>query len=202
MCAQSRYLESTAILAARTFLAQFLHLALAAHPQLLVVRFAFPPPSSALARQTTTGTNNSDTAGLGGGDEIVVTKLASLNFLQLAVKTCQTGPGQPLVDSTPANSNSNSNSNTTANATGAGAGRRAWTELVRRYEKDIPWLRTGAEGDGKESLQALGTMYFGIKPPRAPGNAFADMLSGMFGGGGGGPGAGGAGPGRSAIGSR
>lgn len=183
----TRYLESQAILAARTFLAQFLHLALAAHPNLLVVRFAFPPPSSALARTASEA-----------GDELVVTKLASLNFLQLAIKTCQTGPGQLIDSPSSASTGSNTASSSSSTSTSTtGAGRRAWTDLVRRYEKDIPWLRNGGGGDGRESLQELGQMYFGIKPPRPAGNAFADMLSGMFGGGGGGAGAG-----RPAIGSR
>ncbi|KAK4047624.1 hypothetical protein OIV83_005282 [Microbotryomycetes sp. JL201] len=152
------YLESEFILAARTFLSHFLTLALAAHPNLLVVRYPYPPPESPLAKQ-----------GTESGDELVVTKLASLNFLQLAVKACQAGAGENLEKSRADQGAS----------VEKGKGRRVWQSLLQRYEKDVQWLKMP---ETKASTAELGDLYFEIKPPRPAGNPFADILSGMFGG--------------------
>ncbi|ORY77273.1 hypothetical protein BCR35DRAFT_305580 [Leucosporidium creatinivorum] len=154
------YLESTSILSARVFLSHFLSHTLTAYPTLRVVSFPYPPPSSPLA-STLTSTDS---------DELVVTKLASLNFLQLAVRTCQLGAGEKVEKGE-------------KGEVVKGGGRRAYEALVKRYEKEVKWMRSP---EAKESTAELGTLYFGIKPPRGAGNPFADMLSGMFGGGAGG----------------
>jgi hypothetical protein len=100
-------LESEAILAAHTFLDRFLDLALTAHPE-LVVRRADGPTA------------------------ITTTTSPSLNFLQLVIRTCQVGVGEPLA--------AGGNART-------GMGRAAWQALVGRYEREVPWLR---EADAKE----------------------------------------------------
>ncbi|KAK4051769.1 hypothetical protein OIO90_004593 [Microbotryomycetes sp. JL221] len=153
------YLEAEFILAARTFLSHFLTLALAAHPSLLVVRYPYPPPSSPLSKQTSIT-----------DEELVVTKLSSLNFLQLAVKACQAGSGESIEKIKNEKGNM---------VTEEGKGRRVWQSLLQRYEKDIKWLKMP---EAKASTVDLGDLYFGIKPPRPAGNPFADLLSGMFGG--------------------
>lgn len=114
------YLESEAILAARTFLSHFLSLVLAAHPTLLVVRFPYPPPSTPLAKTDTIS------------DELLVTKLASLNFLQLAVRTCQAGAGESIEKTKAADGSMKEVK---------GKGRSSWTALVARYEREVGWLK-------------------------------------------------------------
>ena len=98
---------------------------------MVIARFAYPPPESPLARVLKSK-----------GDEIAVTKIASINFLQLTLKNCQiavgdsidktTGPDGKVTDS-------------------KGKGRAAWIALLSRYEKEIPWLRTAAVKEVSES---------------------------------------------------
>jgi len=117
------YLESSSILPARTFLSHFLALALAANPDLLVVRFPFPPAGSALAKTLPAGA---------GGDEVVVTALASLNFVQLAVRAAQAGVGESV-------EKVRNERGEVVNA--KGGGRTLWKGLVSRYEREVAWLR-------------------------------------------------------------
>lgn len=129
------YLESAAILPARTFLSHFLALTLAAYPALLVVRFPFPSPSSPLAKQ--------------GGvqpDEVVVTTLASLNFVQLTLRAAQCGVGEAV--------------DKTRDVKGElvvakGGGRAVWKGLLQRYEREVQWLR---EPDAKEVSSSAGVV--------------------------------------------
>lgn len=148
------YLESTAILAARTFLSHFLSLALTKFPDLLVVKFSYPPVNSALQK-----------LGSEQSDEIIVTKLASLNWLQLVIRDCQIGSGETIekikVDSG-------------VSREIKGGGRKVWQNLNQRYERELNWLKSP---ELKESTQELGTIYFGIKPPRPAGNPMMDMLA-------------------------
>lgn len=116
------YLESSFILAARTFLSHFLALALAAYPTLRVAAFPFPPPSSPLATSP---------AAPPPGDELVVTKLASLNFLQLALRAAQAGVGES-VEKVKVGGEWR---------TQRGQGTKVWQSLLARYEKQVPWLR-------------------------------------------------------------
>lgn len=113
------YLESTSILSARVFLSHFLSHTLTAYPTLRVVSFPFPPSGTPLATSLTSADS----------DELVVTKLASLNFLQLAVRTCQAGAGEKIEKGE-------------KGEVVKGGGRRAHEALVKRYEKDIKWLRS------------------------------------------------------------
>ncbi|GAA5824895.1 hypothetical protein JCM10212_001635 [Sporobolomyces blumeae] len=157
------YLEATSILAARTFLSHFLSLALAAYPDLVVVRFAYPAAGTPLASSPSPPPS----------DELIMTKLASLNFLQLAVRASQAGTGEAIEKSKAPNGEMRAV---------RGQGTKVWQGLVARYEKQVPWLR---QGELKESIAALGEIYFGIKPARQ-GNPLMDMMANMFGGGGGG----------------
>ncbi|KAM0755335.1 cytoplasmic protein [Meredithblackwellia eburnea MCA 4105] len=154
------YLEAESLLPARIFLSHYLSLVLSHFPNLSMTHFPFPPPSSALS--TTTPTPESE--------ELYFTKLPSLNFLQLLVRTCGSGSGES-VEKVKQSDGSVRESK--------GAGKKAWLALVARYEKEVSWLR-GAEV--KESLQEIGQIYFGIKPPRPVGNPMMDMLSGLLGG--------------------
>lgn len=117
------YLESLAILPARTFLSHFLSLLLAAHPDLLVARFAYPPTDSALAKLSTT---------TDAPDELIFTKLGGMNFLQLTLRSCQGGAGEgieriKMADGTMKESK--------------GKGKIAWVALLAKYEKELSWLR-------------------------------------------------------------
>lgn len=59
-------------------------------------------------------------------------------------------------------------------------GKTAWTQMLSRYEKEVPWLR---EQEVKESTAILGEMYFGIRPANAGGaNMLGDLMSSLFGG--------------------
>lgn len=60
-----------------------------------------------------------------------VTKLPSLNFLQLAVKTCQVGAGETI----------EKQRTQSGMREVTGKGRNAWQGMVTRYEKEIGWLR-------------------------------------------------------------
>lgn len=116
------YLEYLAILPAKTFLSHFLSLLLAEHPELVVARFAYPPPTSPLARVSKSTKE----------DEMIVTKIASLNFLQLTLKNCQAGVGDGI-DKVKGSDGKFTDSK--------GKGKAAWIALLGRYEKEIPWLR-------------------------------------------------------------
>ncbi|BGP56716.1 hypothetical protein JCM8202_005807 [Rhodotorula sphaerocarpa] len=157
------YLEASFILAARTFLSHFLALALAAYPSLRVVAFPFPPPGTALAKSAAASANS---------DELLVTKLASLNFLQLAIQAVQVGVGES-VDRVKVGNEMRVQ---------RGAGTKAWQSLVARYEKQVSWLRIP---EVKEATTAIGEIHFGLRPARQ-GNPLMDMMASMFGGGGGG----------------
>ncbi|KAL8276097.1 hypothetical protein RQP46_011512 [Phenoliferia psychrophenolica] len=156
------YLESGAILPSRVFLSHFLSLSLAAYPDLSMTHFTFPSTDSPLAKST---------AAPPAGDELHFTKLASLNFLQLAVRTCQAGPGETVEKVKQSDGSLKMVK---------GGGRKAWTALLTRYEREVSWLKSG---EAKESTQVIGQIFFGIQPPRPAGNPMMDMLSGMFGGG-------------------
>ncbi|SCZ88724.1 BZ3501_MvSof-1269-A2-R1_Chr10-2g02646 [Microbotryum saponariae] len=145
------YLESHAILAARTFLSHFLSSALKTYPDLLVKSIPYPSPTSPLGKNLPSSEQ---------GDELILTKLQSLNFLQLAIRTIQVGAGE-----------------TVDKYGGANGG-------VKK-EKEVQWFNKSPEI--KESLQELGIMYFEIKPPQQASNPFAAMMSGLLGGGGGAP---------------
>ncbi|GAA5884495.1 hypothetical protein JCM3774_004555, partial [Rhodotorula dairenensis] len=165
------YLEASFILAARTFLSHFLALALAAYPSLRVVAFAYPPPNSPLAKSQPSSSSSSSSSS-SPSDELIVTKLASLNFLQLAVQAVQAGVGES-VDRVKVGNEMRVQ---------RGAGTKAWQSLVARYEKQVQWLRIP---EVKEATTAIGEIHFGLRPARQ-GNPLMDMMASMFGGGGGG----------------
>ncbi|GAA5957734.1 hypothetical protein JCM8115_006233 [Rhodotorula mucilaginosa] len=180
------YLEASFILAARTFLSHFLALTLAAYPSLRVVAFAYPPPNSPLAKSlaspssgVSTPKGTSSTSSSSSSDELIVTKLASLNFLQLAIQAVQVGVGES-VDRVKVGNEMRVQ---------RGAGTKAWQSLVARYERQVQWLRIP---EVKEATTAIGEIHFGLRPARQ-GNPLMDMMASMFGGGGGG-GAGAGGP--------
>ncbi|GAA6030276.1 hypothetical protein JCM8097_009023 [Rhodosporidiobolus ruineniae] len=154
------YLESSFILAARTFLSHFLALTLAAYPTLRAVSFTYPPAASPLAKSSSAPPS----------DELIVTKLASLNFLQLAVKAVQAGVGEGVEKVKVGNEL----------RVQRGAGTKVWQSLLARYEKQVAWLKAP---EVKEATTALGEIHFGLKPARQ-GNPLMDMMANMFGGGG------------------
>ncbi|SGY25287.1 BQ5605_C018g08598 [Microbotryum silenes-dioicae] len=162
------YLESHAILAARTFLSHFLSSALKTYPVLLVKSVAYPSPTSPLGKNLPSSEQ---------GDELILTKLQSLNFLQLAVRTIQVGAGETVDKYGGANGG--------VKKEVRGGGKSNWVKMCARYEKEVQWFNKSPEI--KESLQELGIMYFGIKPPQQASNPFAAMMSGLMGGGGGAP---------------
>jgi hypothetical protein len=143
------YLQASSILAAQTCLSYFLSLLIAAQPNILVEKVPLPSGISTSTRS-----------------DFLLTKLPSLNFLQLAIITCQAGTGTPLVPSPQAQK---------------GAGRSAWLSLWNKYEKEATWLRAASL---KEAKDALGEIYFGIKISRNDGNMMANLMGSLFGGGG------------------
>lgn len=123
------YLESENILPAKIFLAHFLSLTLTAYPQLQVVSYPFPPPSSPLYKS-----NESSTTSTSSEDSLIMTKLSSLNFLQLTVINCQIGVGEAIektkaVDGTMKGAK--------------GKGKLNWMTVLARYERDVSWLKKG-----------------------------------------------------------
>lgn len=117
-----------------------------------------------------------------------MTKLASLNFCQLAVRAAQSGIGEN-VDKVKV---PGARAGAEEFRVQRGGGTKAWQSLVGRYERSVPWLKAP---EVKEATQAIGEIHFGLKPARQ-GNPLMDMMASMFGGGGGG----GAGSGAPAIG--
>jgi hypothetical protein len=109
------YLEASSILCASIFIETFLSLALAADSSLLAERV----PMSRWADDSAVDA------------EIVVTKVASLNFLQLLLKTCQVG----LVEQQVRKPGNQAGMQTTY------PGKTAWTQLLSRYEREVPWLK-------------------------------------------------------------
>ena len=145
------YLEASFILAARTFLSHFLALTLAAYPSLRVVAFAYPPPNSPLAKSlaspssgvsTPKGTSSTSSS---SSDELIVTKLASLNFLQLAIQAVQVGVGES-VDRVKVGNEMRVQ---------RGAGTKAWQSLVARYERQVQWLRIPEVKEVSNSLSTV-----------------------------------------------
>lgn len=155
------YLEASSILCATVFIEAFLSLCVSAQPTLLAERLSLSTwPEKSADRE----------------EELLVTNLASLNFLQLLLRTCQTGSAEHQVRR-PGN---NAGMQTVA------PGRQAWNQLLSKYEREVPWLK---EQEVKESLTYLGQIYLDIKPANAGGgNILGDLMSSLFGGGSGGAG--------------
>lgn len=109
------YLEASSILCASIFIETFLALVLAADPSILVERLPL--------------TRWADDSAIDA--EIVVTKIASLNFLQLVLKTCQVGLVEQQVKK-PGNQPGMMTSY---------PGKAAWLQLVSKYEREVPWLK-------------------------------------------------------------
>jgi hypothetical protein len=63
-----------------------------------------------------------------------MTKLASLNFLQLAVRAAQAGVGEAVEKQKAPNGEMRAVRGQTT---------RVWQGLVTRYEKQVPWLKQG-----------------------------------------------------------
>ncbi|ETW82772.1 hypothetical protein HETIRDRAFT_240137, partial [Heterobasidion irregulare TC 32-1] len=126
------YLLNGNILAARTFLSAYL----SAIPSSLKPT-ALPLPST--------------------DDEIIHTTEPVLNFVQLAVRTCQRAQGAQNK-----------------------AMREAWVRLCGTYQSRGGLLATG---EVRHALNEIATIYFAMPPPRTQqANPFGDMLSSLFGG--------------------
>ncbi|KAH9945417.1 uncharacterized protein BXZ73DRAFT_73566 [Epithele typhae] len=96
----------------------------------------------------------------GEQDEIIFTKDSALNFSQLAVRACQRAQGEKNKQM-----------------------REAWVRLCGTYQSKGGVI---AEREVRKALIDLAELYFAIPPPRgAQQNPLGDMISAMFGGGGG-----------------
>ncbi|KIM31594.1 hypothetical protein M408DRAFT_64328 [Serendipita vermifera MAFF 305830] len=137
------YLLAGNILAARIFLASFLTLLVAARPDILARQNAIPLPAS----------------GESAADEVYLTTDLTLNFLQLAIRTCQRAKN--------------------AQPQGKQA-QEMWVRLCGSYQS-----RRGlvAQGVYREALSEIGTLFFDLPAPRAAaGNPLQDMMASFLGG--------------------
>ncbi|EIM88335.1 cytoplasmic protein [Stereum hirsutum FP-91666 SS1] len=140
------YLLNGNILAARIFLASFLQLLPLSSPPL---QSPIQPEPLPIPSRTSTGKTDDD--------EIIFTKDTALNFVQLAVRTCQRAQGDK---------------NKIA--------REAWVRLCGTYQSRGGIL---AAPDVRQALNEIATVYFAIPPPRTQqANPFGDIMSSLFGG--------------------
>ena len=119
------YLEASSILCATVFIETFLSLCISAQPTILSERLPLSTWPEKTAHE----------------EEILLTKLASLNFLQLVIRTCQVGSAEHQVK----RAGNNEGMQTVA------PGRQAWNQLINKYEREVPWLK---EPEVKEVRQA------------------------------------------------
>ncbi|KAL5525867.1 hypothetical protein ACEPAG_7204 [Sanghuangporus baumii] len=136
------YLLNGNILAARTFITHFVSLATSATPSLWsgLAPTPLPVPSST-----------------GGSDEVIFTTDQVLNFLQLAVRTCQRAQG-----------------------TESRKAQEFWIRLCGTYLSKGGVL---AEPGVRKYLTEIATLFFGIPPPRnQAANPFGDIFSSLLGG--------------------
>ncbi|KAF8512503.1 hypothetical protein JB92DRAFT_3083319 [Gautieria morchelliformis] len=131
------YLLEGNILAARTFLSHFLSHLISSHPEVLAETVPLQVGSTS--------------------DEILFTKDQVLNFLQLAIRTCQRAQGEK---------------NKTV--------REAWVRLCGTYQSKGGLM---ASPPMRKALSELAHLYFSIPLPRGQAaNPLQDMLSSLFGG--------------------
>ncbi|KAG9121456.1 hypothetical protein FRC07_002584 [Ceratobasidium sp. 392] len=99
-------------------------------------------------------------------DEIQITTDPTLNFLQLAIQTCQrAGWGNEAT--------------TSEEETQHRASRDAWLRLAARYRTRV------IGGDAmRDAIDSLGAAYFDLPVARKGANPLQDMMSSLFGGGG------------------
>ncbi|KIJ24319.1 hypothetical protein M422DRAFT_194819, partial [Sphaerobolus stellatus SS14] len=144
------YLLEGNILAARTFISHFLSQLILSRPAILAEK---------------TPVTVGDTS-----DEVYITTDQVLNFLQLAIRTCQRAHGDK---------------NKTI--------REAWVRLCGSYQSKgglmtAPPMRKACLKFILYYLHQIGQLYFGMPPPRGQtGNPLQDMMSSLFGGPGAGP---------------
>jgi hypothetical protein len=141
------YLQNGNILAARTFIKHF---------------------TSALLKDL-----QGPSVAVGPSDEIIMTRDATINFMQIAVLTCQRAQGDK-----------------------SKVMRESWIRLCGTYQSrggilaspevrkvNIVSLLSEPHSSTSKTLNELATLYFAIPPPRnQPANPFGDMLSSLFGG--------------------
>ncbi|THG99887.1 hypothetical protein EW145_g7174 [Phellinidium pouzarii] len=136
------YLLNGNILAARTFITLLVSLSTSAHISLRSNLAPNPLPVP-----------NSST----GVDEIIFTTDQTLNFLQLAVRTCQRAQGA-----------------------GSKKAQEAWVRLCGTYLSKGGIL---AQPDVRKHLNEIATLFFAIPLPRGQAaNPLGDMMSSLFGG--------------------
>ncbi|CAE7116292.1 unnamed protein product [Rhizoctonia solani] len=146
------YLLNTSILAARTFLTTFIGLLLASPQRATLINQHFPDPVALKSPDS-------------DPDEVQITTDPTLNFLQLAIQTCQRA-GWGTEARTPEEEKYNRVS------------REAWLRLASRYRTRI------AGGEiMRDVIDSLGNIYFDIPAPRRGANPLQDMMSSFFGGG-------------------
>ncbi|KZS92031.1 cytoplasmic protein [Sistotremastrum niveocremeum HHB9708] len=136
------YLVLGSVLAASAFISSFLSTLLARSQSVLAVPepIALPDASSSSPSK-----------------EIFLTADQTLNFLQLAVRTCQRGQGDK-----------------------SKLARESWIRLCGTYQSKGGLL---THPEVRRTLQELASLYFALPLPRAqPANPLGDMMAGLFGG--------------------
>ncbi|KAG8747314.1 hypothetical protein FRC10_001493 [Ceratobasidium sp. 414] len=164
------YLLNTSIVAARTFLTTFIGLVLATPRRDTLINSHFPSPiplnSPNSGRSLSTRSFQQD--------EIQITTDPTLNFLQLAIQTCQrAGWGNEATTDEEEAQNR--------------ASRDAWLRLAARYRTRV----IGGEAmrdekrlqKGLQAIESLGAVYFDVPLARKGANPLQDMMSSLFGGG-------------------
>ncbi|CAE6425813.1 unnamed protein product [Rhizoctonia solani] len=146
------YLLNTSILAARTFITTFIGLLLASPQRATLINQHFPDPVALKSPDS-------------DPDEVQITTDPTLNFLQLAIQTCQRAGWGPEAR-TPEEEKYNRVS------------RETWLRLASRYRTRI------VGGDVmRDAIESLGNIYFDIPAARKGANPLQDMMSSLFGGG-------------------
>jgi len=131
------YLLEGNILAARTFLSHYISQLISSRPEILVEKTPVVIE--------------------GTSDEIFITTDQVLNFLQLAIRTCQRAQGD-----------------------GNKTIREAWVRLCGSYQSKGGLM---ASSQMRQALGELGQLYFAMPPPRSQAvNPLQDMISSLFGG--------------------
>jgi len=137
------YLLNGNILAARSFITLFVSSVLAAKPRLRSASLADPIPVPG--------------SGTASGDEIVLTTDPVLNYLQLAVRTCQRAQGDK-----------------------SKTAREAWVRLGGTYMSKGGIL---AQSEVRKYINEIAQLFFALQPPRGQQvNPFGDIMSSLFGG--------------------
>lgn len=115
------FLEGYSIACANVFLESFVKLSTAANSSLVVEQIPSSVPTS-----SSSSSNDKE-------EQLTITKIQSINFLQLVIKTCEVGLAEQSVRR-PGNNGGNQMQTIYP-------GKQAWTHLLQKYEREVPWLK-------------------------------------------------------------